>query len=119
MIQPHLPQPYFAGIQLFNQGAFWHAHEAWEACWLAAAEPDKTFYQALIQVAAALVKWQQGNLRGLRLNWAKSRSRLLVLPPTFHGLDLIALRDSMDLLVAGRRTTPPTLEMPTLAQTDP
>ena len=29
---------YLEGIRLFNAGEFWHAHEQWESCWLAAAK---------------------------------------------------------------------------------
>ena len=48
-------QNYREGIRLFNAGEFWHAHEQWEACWLIAREPELTFYQGIIQAAAALV----------------------------------------------------------------
>ena len=92
-------QQYREGIRLFNAGEFWHAHEQWEACWLEATEPDKTFYQGIIQAAAALVHWQKGNPRGLLLNWRKARSKLVALPQTMHGLDLSELISSMDRLV--------------------
>lgn len=113
---PPRPSAFFEGIRLFNAGHFWHAHEQWEACWLAATGDDALFYQALIQAAAALVKWQQGNQRGLGLNWAKSRQRLLALPPHFGGLDLLALRRHMERLVAGEPLPPPRLD-PSPAQT--
>ncbi len=88
------------GIRLFNAGAHWHAHEQWEICWRAAQGSDAIFYKALIQVAAALVKQQQGNLRGLRLNWAKAAQRLAVLPPTYRGIDLAALAQAMQAVLA-------------------
>jgi predicted metal-dependent hydrolase len=100
---------FHAGIELFNAGHYWHAHEQWEQCWLTSPEPAATFYKALIQAAAALVKWQQGNLRGLQRNWAKSRARLLTLPPTFAGIDLLALRTAMDAFVLAPDQPPPQL----------
>ncbi len=111
MEQLDLRHAYYEGIRLFNRGEYWHAHEQWEACWLASSEPDATFYKAIIQVAAALVKWQQHNQRGLQLNWAKSRSYLITLPPTFHGLDLIQLRGVMDQFVAEPGHFPPVLQL--------
>lgn len=102
---------YLDGIRLFNAGHYWHAHEQWERCWLAATGADARFYQALIQAAAALVKWQQGNARGLGLNWAKSRARLDGLPARYRGLDLAALRDRLDRLAAGEPVPPPTLDL--------
>lgn len=104
-----MPPEYLEGIRLFNAGHYWHAHEQWEQCWLRATGDDAVFYQALIQAAAALVKWRQGNLRGLHLNWAKSRARLDRLPPRYRDLDLAALRAHLDSLAAGATTTPPLL----------
>ncbi len=102
---------YLEGIALFNAGHYWHAHEQWEACWLATSGDEARFYKAIIQAAAALVKWQQGNPRGLALNWAKSRRLLLTLPAQYGGLDLVALREALDRFVAGLETTPPRLSV--------
>src|SRR4051795_8795200 len=45
---------YFAGIELFNQGEFHAAHDAWEEMWLGPVSADeKLFLQALIQAAVA------------------------------------------------------------------
>lgn len=101
---------YPEGVRLFNAGHYWHAHEQWEACWLASSdETDRRFYQALIQCAAALVKWQQSNPRGLALNWAKSRRQLAGLPPRYYGVDLQSLRATMDCFVRGTSTILPQL----------
>jgi predicted metal-dependent hydrolase len=94
------PPQYIEGIRLFNAGEFWHAHEQWEACWMGSPEPAKTFYQGIIQAAAALVHWKKGNPRGLRRNWEKGRPKLVALPGTMHGLDLRRLIVDMDLFVA-------------------
>ena len=108
-----LPPEFHEGLRLFNAGEFWHAHEQWEQCWLRARGPDAQLYQALIQAAAALVKWRQGNRRGLALNWAKSRARLDTLPPSYRGIDLAALRAHMERLAAGEPIPPPTIPTPT------
>ena len=103
-------QHYLEGIRLFNAGEFWHAHEQWEACWLIAQEPELTFYQGIIQAAAALVHWQRGNPRGLRRNWEKGRPKLVALPPVMLGLDLRALIVAMDRFIETGGDTPPRLE---------
>ena len=101
---------YLEGIRLFNAGEFWHAHEQWEACWLIAREPEITFYQGIIQAAAALVHWQRGNLRGLGRNWEKGRPKLVALPPVMLGLNLRALIADMDRLVKNGGDSPPILD---------
>jgi predicted metal-dependent hydrolase len=112
----HLPSssclhPFEEGIRLFNDGAFWHAHEQWEVCWRASVEPEATFYKGIIQTAAALVHWQRGNLRGLRRNWFKARPKLVALPAAMHGIDLRALIATMDgfVLADGRHGAVPRL----------
>lgn len=93
---------YSEGIELFNREEFWHAHEAWEACWLVAVEPERTLLQGLIQTAAALVQLQRGNRRGLIRNWFKARPKLVAFPTQIADLDLAVLIHRMDLLVDGR-----------------
>ena len=53
-----------AGLKQFNSRLFFDAHETWEEIWLASAEPDKTFLQGIIQIAAAFHHYGRGNMRG-------------------------------------------------------
>ncbi|MBU1307674.1 MAG: DUF309 domain-containing protein [Alphaproteobacteria bacterium] len=50
------------GIDLFNHGYYWEAHEAWEPMWLAAKGrvQDRTLFKALIMLAATGVKIREG-----------------------------------------------------------
>ncbi|HYF63395.1 MAG TPA: DUF309 domain-containing protein [Herpetosiphonaceae bacterium] len=98
-----------AGVRLFNAGHFWHAHEEWEALWLRSHGTQRRFVQGLIQVAAALVHWQRGNPRGLRLNWAKARPKLLGLPSPAGGIELAALIAWMDGMADAAVSEAPTL----------
>ncbi len=43
------------GIDLYNAGHYWNAHEAWEEVWLESERGVRNFYQGLIQVAAGFV----------------------------------------------------------------
>ena len=58
----HSCQEYLYGIDLFNHGYWWEAHEALEAVWVAAGRRTNTglFVQGLIQVAVAHLKKFQG-----------------------------------------------------------
>jgi len=44
-----------AGIEQFNGGFFFEAHETWEELWLQSPWPVRRFVQGLIQLAAAFV----------------------------------------------------------------
>ena len=86
------------GIDLYHGGYLWEAHEQWEACYFASKEyRHRRFVQALIQLAAALIKAHQGNAAGTRL-LAESvverlRAAVEFVPPgeRYAGLDPHAL----------------------------
>lgn len=69
---------YLYGIDLFNGGYFWEAHEAWEGLWVACGRrgPTAAYLQGLINLAAAGFKARWGNARGMRAN-AGTAARLL------------------------------------------
>lgn len=50
------------GIDLFNHGFPWEAHEAWEPLWFAAPRdrPERALLQGLIHAAAAVLKARTG-----------------------------------------------------------
>lgn len=104
-----IPNDYVEGVRLFNAGRFWHAHEAWERCWLGSSEPDYTFYKGIIQAAGALYQWQKGNHHGLHRNWNKSRGKLLGTPTPYKGLSLPSFVAAMDawVMAVDRGTTDP------------
>ena len=80
-----------AGLDRYQAGEFFSAHEEWEGIWLQAQEPEKTFLQGLIQVTAAFHHWQHGNPQGcLRLLRAALR-RIKRYPEDFGGLDVLLL----------------------------
>lgn len=52
------------GIEHFNAGRYFQAHEAWEEGWHPAPEPERDFWQGLTQVAVGLVHRGRGNAHG-------------------------------------------------------
>ena len=61
---------YLYGIDLFNHGYYWEAHEAWEGLWVACGRRGLTaqFLQALINLAATGFKARWGSARGMKAN---------------------------------------------------
>lgn len=59
-------EDYRFGLDLYNHGYLWEAHEAWEAIWHAARsdELQAEFIQGLIQCAAAMLKLRMQEPRG-------------------------------------------------------
>jgi predicted metal-dependent hydrolase len=90
------------GIELFNEGRFFEAHEAWEILWLNAEEPeDKQFLQGLIMAAGAFIHYAKRECAGAVTLLEKSRKALE------SGLNIhpeIRLYDFMQALGALRET---------------
>jgi hypothetical protein len=60
-------QPRFvAGIEEFNRGHYFEAHEEWEAVWLEQVGAEKVLCQGLVQVAAGYHKLSLGGVNGAR-----------------------------------------------------
>src|SRR5207244_10699975 len=97
------------GLRCFHSGAFFEAHEHWESVWLVAQEPEKTFLQGLIQVAASFHHFQRGNLAGTASLLRSALRRLDVYPESFAGDALAPLRATIRawLAVPGTPTRPP------------
>jgi len=67
--------PYLRGIELFEHGYYWEAHEAWESLWIAAGRegPVAELLRGLILLAAAGVKIRQGRGTGAAKLGARAR----------------------------------------------
>jgi predicted metal-dependent hydrolase len=53
------------GIDLFNEGRYFDAHEAWEGLWLRAKDAqDKSFFQGLIMAAGAFLHAEKRECTG-------------------------------------------------------
>ncbi len=83
------------GLRCYRAGEFFAAHEHWEAVWLRAPEPEKTFLQALIQVAAAFHHLRRDNLNGARSMLNGALKRLEPYPAEFHGVSVSSLSDDI------------------------
>jgi hypothetical protein len=61
-------ETYLYGIDLYNYAYWWEAHEAWESLWKGVKTEFVLdhFFQGLIKISAAFLKWHQMQPRGLR-----------------------------------------------------
>ena len=75
------------GINFFNAGRFYDAHEAWEDLWRTSSGPVRLFYQGLVQAAVAMHHLSAGNLGGAKSQFGKSLEKLQQYPQTFCDID--------------------------------
>lgn len=101
---------YQHGLELFNEGHFYDAHEVLEDVWRETAGPPKNFLQALIQIAVALHHHGAGNTTGATSLLAKAQTRLAVCPDPCEGICVAALRENVhrwQLALASGSPLPP------------
>ncbi len=84
------------GLDEFNAGRHWHAHESWEHLWLGLEGDDKVFVQGLIMAAAMLHQYGRGVERGVANHWANVQARLPPHAPRKWGIDVSGLLEQLE-----------------------
>ncbi|XGV96989.1 MAG: DUF309 domain-containing protein [Leptolyngbya sp. BL-A-14] len=86
------PQPdeFWRGVEQFNQGEFYACHDTLEALWIEATEPDKKFYQGILQIAVALYHLSNQNWRGAVILMGEGMNRLRHYQPSYASIDMEA-----------------------------
>ena len=93
-----------AGMDAYDRGDFFLAHELLEPAWMGTDDlAERDLLQGLIKLAAAYVHSVRGNPRGIATNLTGARERLAAARADgrhMAGLDLDTLIDDIDLRLA-------------------
>lgn len=93
------PEEFLLGVEQFNQQEFYACHDTLEALWMEALEPQKRFYQGILQIAVACYHLGNLNWRGAVVLLGEGIGRLRDYQPIFEGIDVTELlTQSVDLL---------------------
>jgi predicted metal-dependent hydrolase len=108
-----------AGLDAYDRGDFFLAHELLEPAWMGTGDlPERELYQGLIKLAAAFVHGVRGNPAGIAKNLAGARAHLAEAAAAGHdgGLNLVDLLSEIDRRLAalasgqdGDSIAPPTI----------
>ncbi|GAB4146850.1 MAG: hypothetical protein Fur0046_24930 [Cyanobacteria bacterium J069] len=82
------PAEFWEGVAQFNQRQFYDCHDTLEAIWMEAMEPERTFYQGILQIAVALYHMSNGNGRGATMLLGEGIRRLGRYQPEYGGVDV-------------------------------
>jgi uncharacterized protein len=94
-----LPEQFWQGVREFQQGQFYECHDTLEALWIEAREPNKTFFQGILQIAVACYHLSHNNWKGAVILLGEGIRRLVTYQPEYVGLDIEYLvNTSADLL---------------------
>src|SRR5690242_9418520 len=103
---------YKRGIELFNRGEFFDAHEVLEDVWRAAPDEEKKFLQGLIQVAVGLHHYSTGNKVGARSLLARADKNLSIYKEGSGGVNLATLRTRLTEWIRALDDSRPVPAMP-------
>jgi hypothetical protein len=101
-------ESFLYGIDLFNAGYWWEAHEVLEGLWHAAGigTPAAHVLQAIIQCAAAHLKTATGRTTGARRLFEQAHKHVLWRKDRQLGLDLVGMLADTGAYVTGDTDRP-------------
>ncbi|MGD1807974.1 DUF309 domain-containing protein [Dapis sp. BLCC M126] len=97
--QEKIPQEFWQGIAEFNKQEFYKCHDTLEALWLEAGEPERTFYQGILQIAVGLYHAGNENWRGAVMLLGEGVRKLNYYQPSYFEINVDKLlTESSELL---------------------
>jgi len=73
------------GIQLFNQGHYWDAHEALEEAWLAESDPARNLYKGILQAGVMYLQIERKNFIGMAKMYERAKKMVSALARSMPG----------------------------------
>jgi uncharacterized protein len=86
-----IPLEFWQGVEQFNNGQFYACHDILEALWIDSIEPEKTFYQGVLQIAVGLYHLGNYNWRGAMILLGEGSNRLRRYLPIYSGINVESL----------------------------
>ena len=94
-----IPQEFLQGVTEFNQQEFYACHDTLEALWMEASEPQKKFYQGVLQIAVGLYHLSQKNWKGAVILMGEGLGRLDYYQPDYSGINVEQFMDETSQLL--------------------
>lgn len=88
------------GIDQFEKGDYFEAHEAWEDLWSDYYLPDRKFIQGLIQLAVSFVHLGNGNMIGARNLLRKCQNKFADFQGIQRGINIDTLKSHIETVEA-------------------
>lgn len=108
------------GIEHFNAGRYFQAHEAWEEGWHPSPAPERDFWQGLTQLAVGMTHRERGNRHGAVTLLERAARKLNDYPERYKGVYVAPLAafaaDAAERIERDGVDAP--IEVPTVQHTD-
>ena len=102
----HSCEEYLYGIDLFNHGFWWEAHEALETVWVAAGgryTETGAFIQGIIQITVAHLKWFQGLHDTATRMALKGLEKMQRINDIYLGIECDSFRSDVESYFSGKK----------------
>lgn len=87
------------GMQLFQAGEYWLAHEALEEAWKEETDSVKDLYRAVLQAAVIYLHIERGNYIGAVKVYGKVQKWIQPWPDMCRGIQIGQLRQDLDTAI--------------------
>ena len=107
-------EPYRYGIDLFNHGYWWEAHEALETVWLAAGQKSTLcgkFVQGLIQLSGAQLKRFTNEPRGAQSLTKSGIEKISLVEGSYLGIEIVPFINDVERCLSEDQGEFPRIEL--------
>lgn len=99
------------GIDEFNRQEFYACHDTIEEIWMDSIEPDKKFYQGILQISVGCYHLSNGNWKGAVILLGEGLRKLVEYEPDYSNVDVTKLtNNSYELLTTLQQINPDDVE---------
>jgi hypothetical protein len=84
------------GLELFNIGRYWKAHESLEAAWRAETGPVRELYRGILQAGVVYLHITRQNYAGAMKVYQRSQKWLTLWPETCRGIAIGQLQRDLE-----------------------
>lgn len=92
-------EQFWQGVEQFNHQEFYSCHDILEALWMDAVEPDRQFYQGILQIAVGCYHLENHNWRGAVILLGEGIRRLSFYQPDYQDIDVSNLVEESQKLL--------------------
>lgn len=93
------PHEFNEGVELYNSGYYFEAHDAFEEIWMDARGRDRVFLQSLVQLATGTYHLSMKNFKGARSQLLKSRTKLRNFAPEYRSFKINEMMHIIEELI--------------------
>jgi len=95
-----LPGEVLEGLELFNLGHYFEAHEALETAWRNESDPQRELYRGILQVAVVYLHITNHNYPGAIKVYQRCRKWLQPWPDNCLGIEVGKLRQDLENIIS-------------------